>query len=229
MRRSSNSRRGIAPALIAVALTALGCLYAPFNNHHIPEPLGLGGRQHGIATSAAPAINEHGKLIYIFSESGFWTDWGVSENSDLRLRTSIMANFSPEKFADMFIPSVSLEYKISGGSRTWSFITGLSAALGIASDGDLMPIANPWIGLVFGVGDPGGVRLLLSPRLSAGIYPMMGVLGSLSIGLDLPVTDHSTIRPEACAGFTRFSESSGWLGTLDFFFAWASLGVALVF
>jgi hypothetical protein len=215
--------------LAVTLLLSLGCLYAPFNNHHTPEPLGIGKRQLGIASSAAPAINDYGKLSYIFTESGFWIDWGVSENSDLRLRTSFMANFSPEDFVDMFIPSISLEYKISSSSRIWSFITGLSGALGATSDGELIPIANPWIGLVFGIGDPGGVRLLLSPRLSAGIYPMMGVLGSLAIGLDLPVTDHVTIRPEACAGFTYFSESAGWLGTLEFFFAWASLGVALVF
>jgi hypothetical protein len=103
-------------------------------------------------------------------------------------------------------------------------------------------LVTPWIGGSFGIGRPGGLRLLLSPRVAAGLGSLgvqKGGAASFSIGLDIPVTRNLCIRPEAtanCSLLVRKEYIHSWhdneyydFEEIGFFYCWVGLGTAVVF
>lgn len=103
-------------------------------------------------------------------------------------------------------------------------------------------LVTPWIGGAFGIGRPGGLRLLLSPRIAAGLGSLgiqKGGAASFSIGLDIPITRRFCIRPEAtvnCSLLVRKEYLNNWDDSYDsdyeekgFFSCWVGLGTAVVF
>jgi hypothetical protein len=226
---------------LIASLAAPGCLVAPIGNYHTPESLGEGEMRQGVAVAAAPEIDTDFDFFYILGEADYWIDFGLMEQLDLRARAFLVKGFPAEYYANFWIPGLSLEAKLSNRAGTAALIAGVSPQLivDIRHDDQNFLIAS-WLGGVFGIGRPGNVRLLLSPRLAAGLSSVgapEGAAASLSVGLDLPITKRVAIRPEVtmnCAIIIRNEETCGWDMSCTIIkegssACWAGLGAAVVF
>jgi hypothetical protein len=238
-------RPGIGPGLwLTLATAALlmsGCLVAPFGGYHTPDSIGKGNTQVGIAGAAIAGVESDAGFTYAMSEADVWLDIGVARQIDLRTRAFLLKVFPSRSGADLWAPGLSLESKFSNQSGTAALITGLSAEVMIEVGHDPFLLVTPWIGGSFGIGRPGGLRLLLSPRIAAGLGSLgiqQGGAASFSVGLDIPVTRRFRIRPEVtanCALLVRkVPIGDRWIETWDyepkgFFYCWVGLGTAVVF
>jgi hypothetical protein len=238
-------RPGIGPGLwLALAITALlmpGCLVAPFGGYHTPDSIGAGNTQVGVAGAAIAGVESDDGFTYAMSEADVWLDFGVARQIDLRARAFLLKMFPSRSGTDLWAPGLSLESKFSNRPGTAALIAGLSAEVMIEESNDPFLLVTPWIGGSFGIGRPGGLRLLLSPRVAAGLGSLgiqKGGAASFSIGLDIPITRRFCIRPEAtanCALLVRKQPlGSAWNETWDyapkgFFSCWVGFGTAVVF
>lgn len=239
-------RPGIGPGLwLTLAITAIlvpGCLVAPFGGYHTPDTIGEGNTQVGVAGAAIAGLESDDGFTYAMGEADVWLDFGVARQLDLRARAFLLKVF-PAKFGnDLWAPGLSLESKFSNRSGTAALIAGLSAEVMIEESNDPFLLVTPWIGGSFGIGRPGGLRLLLSPRVAAGLGSLgvqKGGAASFSVGLDIPVTRNLCIRPEAtvnCSLLVRKVYINRWdeneyydYEEKGFFSCWAGLGTAVVF
>jgi hypothetical protein len=240
------TRPGIGPgfrlALAVVSLVTPGCLVAPFGGHHTPDSIGEGNTQVGIAGAVVSGVESDDGFTYVMSEADVWLDFGVARQIDLRARAFLLKMFAAKYGTDLWAPGLSLESKFSNRSGSAALIAGLSTELLIEVGQDPFILVTPWIGGSFGIGRPGGFRLILSPRIAAGLGSLgvqKGGAASLSVGLDIPVTRNLRIRPEAtvnCSLLVHKEYIHRWYENEDydyteegFFYCWAGLGAAVVF
>ncbi|MHC4179298.1 MAG: hypothetical protein ACYSWU_17435 [Planctomycetota bacterium] len=233
---------GFWPTLAITALLVPGCLVAPFGGYHTPDTIGEGNTQVGVAGAVISGVESDDGFTYVMSEADVWLDFGVARQIDLRARAFLLKMFPSGSGVDLWAPGLSLESKFSNRSGTAALITGLSAEVMIEVGQDPFLLVTPWIGGSFGIGRPGGLRLLLSPRVAAGLGSLgvqKGGAASFSIGLDIPVVGNICIRPEAtvnCSLLVRKQFLNNWNPVYDpkyeeigFFHCWAGLGTAVVF
>lgn len=239
-------RPGIGPGLwLALATAAFlvpGCLVAPFGGYHTPDSIGAGNTQVGVAGAVMAGVESDDGFTYAMNEADVWLDFGAARQIDLRARAFLLKMYPSGSGTDLWAPGLSLESKFSNQSGTAALIAGLSVEVMIEAGHDPFLLVTPWIGGSFGIGKPGGLRLLLSPRVAAGLGSLgvqKGGAASFSIGLDIPVVGKICIRPEAtlnCSLLVRKEFLNSWNPVYDpkyeeigFFHCWAGLGTAVVF
>jgi hypothetical protein len=222
--------------ILALGLCLLGCPLAPLGNYHTPEPLGEGNHCFGLAGTAAPifTMNALSKSRGAFVTGGadVWFEHGLKKNRDMRYRFTFIPGGELLDSPDWvnFLIGLSFEYKSSNRSGSAAFLTGLSALLLVDTDDPdhLFPLFSPFFGGVFGIGEPGGIRLLLTPRMNIAFVPFAGLQAGFSVGLDLPVGGTFTVRPEAGIniGFLTLlgDEENEWAIPI-----WGGFGMAMIF
>ncbi len=182
-------------------------MVAPGLSGHVPEPLGKGQVSYGLAGAGATALKGDDDFTPGL-EGDFWMDLGVSDRLDLRVRATLMTVIDTDDDGNDNIWGFgpSLEYKLSSASGRAALVTGLSLLFFIGryedntgenSGGLYLAHVSfaPSLGAVFALGDPGNIRLLIAPRVSAGITARVMQL-AFSAGLDIPLADKSSLRPE---------------------------------
>jgi hypothetical protein len=220
--------------VLLVCLT--GCPLAPLGNYHTPEPLGKGNHRFGLAGTAAPmftgnALNDS-QETFVAGGADVWIEHGFEKNRDMRYRVTFISSGELLDSPDWvtFLIGLSVEHKSSNKSGSAAFIGGFSALL-LVDTGDpdhLIPLFSPFIAGVFGLGDPGGIRLLLTPRMNIAFVPLTGLQAGFSVGLDLPVGRRFTFRPEAGINIGLLTllsqEHAGWAIPI-----WGGFGMAMIF
>jgi len=213
-----------------------GCPLAPLGNYHTPEPLGEGNLRVGVAGTAAPiftmdALSEF-RGTFVTGGGDVWIDHGFKKNRDLRYRLTFIPAGDLRDGPDWanFLAGMSFEYKSSNKSGSAAYLTGFSALLLVDTDipENLFPLFSPFFGAIFGVGDPGGIRLLLTPRMNVALVPLVGLQAGFSVGLDLPVGRTFTLRPEAGINFGLLTvlgdDTDEWVLPI-----WGGFGLAMIF
>lgn len=161
-----------------------------------------------------------------------WFEHGLKPGRDLRYRLSVIpAGDIRDEFDWIhFLIGLSVEHKSSNRSGSAAFLAGFSTLLLVdIEDADKMyPLISPFFGGVFGYGDPGDIRVLLTTRMNVSIFPFLGLQAGFSVGMDLPAGEVITFRPEAGINFGLLylwgSSKGEWAIPV-----WGGLGLAMIF
>jgi hypothetical protein len=188
----------------------------------VPEPIGKGNIRGGVAAGGTffGVSTECEETESPCAVSGINTiegqgivDFGIQDSLDLRLRIAGVAGFNTgENGEDAFMIGPGFEFKSTYDS--FAILAGMDALImavpGYINDCDdndgegwcIDPDVNGWlnlsvhVGVVIGIGKPGSLRLLLTPRIGAAATFMMGY-SALAVGLDIPLGDHLSLYPQA--------------------------------
>lgn len=212
-----------------------GCVLTPLGNYHTPEPLGKGNYRIGVAATAAPVFAMDMKESHegpVVGGADLWLDYSFRENRDVRTRLTFLTGlYEPGQFDQIdFGIGLSFEHKSTKRSGSAAFLAGASVVLFFDLDSaeHPLPLITPFIGGIFGVGDPGGTRLILTPRLTGGIFPFAGIQVGFSVGLDLPTDSGISVRPEIGVNLGALYlwglNEDEWV-----FPVWGGFGIAMLF
>jgi hypothetical protein len=148
-------------------------------------------------------------------EGSIFFDLGLNARSDLRLRLSTIALPRAMDGAGIYQIGPGFELKFTKAGGHISIVTGADLLFAytphepdphdddgdgwlwpslIDVDIDGIPTLAPFVGAVFGIGDPGGIRLLLAPKLVTPSFALFD--GRLAVGVDFPIAERFSLRPE---------------------------------
>lgn len=202
--------------LVLLAIPHGGCFVGPVGQYQVPESIGKGNVQVGIAGGGAIRADVElglGDRPWGIT-SDVWLDVGVGERHDLRFRLSnlMILDFRPGEDNPSFdILSFNFQYKRSSSSGDSAFIVGIQPHLiiDVVRDHTDVDFGAPlvYIGGVFGFGERGGIRYLFTPTFAGGFGGVM--FGAeifwfqlaASFGLEIPVSDSVVLRPELAIHF----------------------------
>ncbi len=210
----------------------------PVGQYQVPEPIGKGNLRVGLAAGGV-VRTEHDlglseRALGVTSDA--WIEYGVGERSDLRFRLSnlMILDLRPEReFLTFDVLAVDCQFKRSNPSGSSAFIVGVQPYLIFDVVGDETDVGagapSFYIGWVFGFGDRGSVRFLLTPTIAVGTFGLFSedvfwIQLAASSGLEIPVSDGFFLRPELTIHFTPV-----FAGDCVEAVAMATLGMALVF
>lgn len=198
----------------------------------MPESLQIGQVRLG----AGAGLPISGDLEGAPMERNLFVDLGLSKTLDLRLQLSGYGNLGANADDRYVGVGLSAELKFSNQSGSAALLLGLNSMfyfdLGPSVDceddhgnwcfdGDKIMLFSASVGGVLGFGKPGDVRLLVTPKLATMFSRHQG---SLSVGLDVPLGESLSLRPEATIACSILTDD-GSLGTT----CATGLGAALVF
>ena len=205
MPTANNNAQATALLVLLPMLFASGCFLSPHGSYQVPEALGVGKMGGGGGVGGIFAVGD--TQITAIEGQGFF-EFGIGESTDLRLRLTGIGTIQQDG-GDVFMLGPGMEFKFSFGNI--ALITGLDLLAptignndGVCDDGPdgsgnncsgMHTSLSGHVGAVFGIGDPGSLRLLIAPRIGFSANGLLG-LGGLAVGVDLPVGDAISIRPE---------------------------------
>jgi hypothetical protein len=191
-----------------------GCLLAPVVQHQVPESIGRGNVRFGIAGGGGFTSDQGsaGEALggWRFASADAWIDAGLRDRTDLRVRLSNQFSFGSCDGADCdhahsWLPGIELQAKRTSDSGNSAFLVGTVNQLmvGIRDEDHATSVGYGgsaiYVGGVFGFLPSGGVRIVVATTLAAGGAVWAGaflIQPALSLGLEIPVTDRLSIRPE---------------------------------
>jgi hypothetical protein len=234
----STPRRGHVVAVVLLVFSHGGCFMSPVGQYQVPESIGKGNLRGGLAVGGA-VRTEHDlglseRALGVTSDA--WIEYGVGERSDLRFRLSnlMILDLRPEReFLTFDVLAFDCQFKRSSTSGSSAFVAGVQPYLVFDVVGDETDVGSGapsvYIGWVFGFGDRGSMRFLLTPTIAVGTFGLFDedvfwVQLAASSGLEIPVSGAFFLRPELTVHFAPVFAGDGVEAV-----AMATVGMALAF
>lgn len=185
----------LAPTVLFLAVSGQGCLLsAPAAGYYVPDSLPPGENRIGGGIGAGGIDLGSGNIEAWHVEGDFIWDNGVTATTDIRTRVSA---YVLSGYEDVLVgaigPGIELKWTVAGDYLALLFG---SHVLVYFNENGAGPIFSGTTGFISGIGKPGEARVVISPRVSIpfGAWEYLQVV--LSIGMDIPARNNTSLRPE---------------------------------